>query len=354
MDPNSLDLLYVFFWADRYHHRFQIPKAKVVREVASFRWQTEAQFGRLSAERFAQQYLDDCLFVTTPARSLRDALAGTGKEVFVCPNGFEPALFYPGEARKGPLRVGWVGNPNDASKGLQEILIPATQGRWELRYTDRSVSRARVARLYRGVDVIAIASVAESQPLPLIEGMASGCFPVTCNVGIVPEVVTNGVNGMIVDRSERAFRSAFEWCNANLDFIRSAGSGNAAFIRRARTWDACAGRFDDIFTHAISLQRRGQGTISTKPPAAEPSARSRDSEGAFKQSPSPFRCRGARMLVKKMLILSEDFAVCSVGHLTSAWLPIRSGELLRRSLPRSWLLRLKSLREFLLRHKGAK
>ena len=76
--------------------------------------------------------------------------------------------------------------------------------------------------------MIAIASLAESQPLPLLEGMACGCFPVVTNVGIVPEMVAHGVNGLVVERSPEAFRDAFSWCERNLAAVRRAGRLNAA------------------------------------------------------------------------------------------------------------------------------
>ncbi len=350
VDPERLDLLYVFFWADDYHHRFQIPKAKVIREVASFRWQTEAQFGHLAPKDFADRYLDDCLVVTTPARCLRDALAPTGKEVFVCPNGFEPALFHPKQPRKGPLKVGWVGRPTDDTKGLWDILVPATRGKWEFRYTDGRWSRGRVAKFYRELDVIAIASIAESQPLPLIEGMASGCFPVSCHVGIVPQLVVNRANGLIVERSVAAFQAAFEWCSENLDVIRRVGWQNAAMMRRTRTWEACAARFDEIFTYTLALQRERHEPRSVSKPAAEAARKgSQAPQTECDHSSLNIVSSGKSLWAKKWLILLGDRRVAFIGTIRRFILLCSLREIAGRVLPESWFRRLKRVREAFLR-----
>jgi glycosyltransferase involved in cell wall biosynthesis len=341
LDPGSFDLLYIFWWVDRYHHRFGVPKSKVIREVASFRWQTDEEFGRLRPEQFSEQYLDDCLFVTTPARSLRKVLAQVKNEVFVCPNGFEPALFRPGPARTGPLKIGWVGNPNDATKGLKDILIPSIQETWALQATTGRWSRSRVARLYQTVDVIAIASLAESQPLPLIEGMASGCFPVTCNVGIVPEVVLSGVNGLVVERSIEGFRSAFEWCSSRLERIREAGLRNSAYMLQSRSWDNCAHRFDEIFEHALSLQRAGQGGARV----TKPNEDVREPVVQWRHLLEAGHCEehntGRAPRRRKWAILLQDFAVRVAGPFWAINLRDRAKALTKRALPRPLLKKLK-------------
>jgi len=258
------DLVYVFYWRDQSYIAAGIPSDKVIKEVASFRWREEnfsrkTGFEALSCERFAEIYLQGVSVVTTPARSLFDELAPYCGELFLCPNGFEPALFRYRRDRyknyKG-LHVGWVGNPEDPCKGLSDVVVPACDG-VELEATSGGWSRAKVSNLYSRCDVLAVASTAESQPLPLIEGMASGCFPVCTNVGIVSQLVSHGYNGLIVDRSIEAFRNAFAWCNANLTHVRRMGQFNAHYMRVVRDWDQCASRFDEIFTYVLSKQEGG-------------------------------------------------------------------------------------------------
>jgi glycosyltransferase involved in cell wall biosynthesis len=251
LDPRRIDLLYVFFWGETWHQRFGFEPRQIVVEVASYRWALEERYGRISARQLVDRYLSGCGFVTTPCRRLYEELSPLREGVAHCPNGVETGMFRWTGRRAGPLRVAWVGNPNDDCKGLRDILIPACEGRFALEATDGRRSRREVARLYARSDVIAIASSAESQPLPLLEGMACGAFPVTTDVGIVPEVVRSGVNGLVVERSAEAFRHALSWCAEHLDAVRRAGALNAELIACERSWDRRAGRFAELFDTAL-------------------------------------------------------------------------------------------------------
>jgi glycosyltransferase involved in cell wall biosynthesis len=150
---------------------------------------------------------------------------------------------------------------------LHDILIPACEGRFALEATDGRRSRREVARLYARSDVIAIASSAESQPLPLLEGMACGAFPVTTDVGIVPEVVRSGVNGLVVERSAEAFRHALRWCAEHLDAVRRAGALNAELVASERSWDHRAGRFAELFDTALGRRSLLSPTSAMREPA---------------------------------------------------------------------------------------
>jgi glycosyltransferase involved in cell wall biosynthesis len=249
LDPAGFDLLYVFFWADKWHRRLAIPRRKVVIEVASVGWEN---LGIPIAE-FTARYLADCALVTTPSARIRDDLAPSAGEVLLVPNGYEPAIFRYRGPRTGPLRVAWVGRPGNPDKGLQSILLPACEG-VDFEWTDGRWSRRRIARLYGRSDVLAIASKSESQPLPLIEGMACGCFPVATDVGIVSSFVDHEVNGLVVDRSVSAFREAFRWCQGHLEQVRAAAPANAALMASRRTWDQCADVYARVFRYALDQQ----------------------------------------------------------------------------------------------------
>jgi hypothetical protein len=59
LHDDQLDLLYVFFWGDDSYQSSGIPPEKIVKEVASYRWALEEQYGRLSLERFVETHLSD-------------------------------------------------------------------------------------------------------------------------------------------------------------------------------------------------------------------------------------------------------------------------------------------------------
>jgi hypothetical protein len=71
---------------------------------------------------------------------------------------------------------------------------------------------------------------------------------------VVPELIEHGVNGLIVEPTPDAFRSAFAWCRDHLAQVRAAGARNAVSIGD-RGFDRTAQNFGDILQHVLSLPR---------------------------------------------------------------------------------------------------
>lgn len=251
LDPAQVDLLHVFWWGDQTYRHLGIPPERIVKEVASHRWQLEPQFGPIDTATFVARYLDDCASATTLSLRLFELLSGHYPNLFHCPNGVDLARFRTAPRRWRELRIAWSGNPNDPCKGLHDVLEPACAGRFALERTDGRRTQAQVAALYARSDVIAVASQAEGEPLPLLEAMASGCFPVTTDVGIARELIVSGVNGLVVERTPEAFRRAFHWCETHLADVRRAGRLNARLLAEERDWDRVAWRYAEIFDAAL-------------------------------------------------------------------------------------------------------
>ncbi len=101
-------------------------------------------------------------------------------------------------------RVLWAG---DGSRPQLNALreIAARDARFEL----RAATFEEMPDLYRSADICLIPSVgSEGQSLACLEGMASGCAVVATRVGGLPELVQDGVNGLICDPSPDAIASA--------------------------------------------------------------------------------------------------------------------------------------------------
>ena len=150
--------------------------------------------------------------------------------IAILPNGIDCAA-YAGQSRAWghpgrPLELLYVGRIA-AEKGLYEALealelalargIPARlviagdgpeRARLE-RYAMRlsiidhvwfpgPVLGARKARLFRHADALLLPSYSEGLPYALLEGMAAGTPPIATPVGAIPDVVTDGVHGLLV------------------------------------------------------------------------------------------------------------------------------------------------------------
>jgi glycosyltransferase involved in cell wall biosynthesis len=218
------DVVLDFWWNGSARH------PRLIRQVSSHRWGA-LRYGKLAVEDMAEQRLQDARVVIVPSERLERALSPLHPRVMRTPKGFDPELFYDIDERSGPLSVGWAGalKPDKGvwfiRKGLRERPRMAT-----------NLPYSSMPGFYNSLDVITCASEAEGDPRTLIEGMACGCFPVTVDVGIVPEIVRHKENGLIVERTPAAFAEAFQWCRDNLSHVREAGRANADRMLDERTW----------------------------------------------------------------------------------------------------------------------
>jgi glycosyltransferase involved in cell wall biosynthesis len=168
--------------------------------------------------------------------------------VSLCYKGFHPEMMGDYGGRRGPLVVGWAGNADQTDKNVPMIIKAWPK---ELRVADRCLTQGEMGDFYNSIDVITCMSDAEGDPRTLIEGMACGCFPVTVDVGVVPELVKHGENGLIIPKTTEALAAALAWCRDNVDFVRAAGRRNAQEMLRTRTWAAAASSWGDAFDAAL-------------------------------------------------------------------------------------------------------
>ena len=251
LNKDDFDLLHVCFWGETYHTRFNIPPSKTVKEISSHRWQYDEAYGKINPKDFKSKYLQDASFWAVTSERLQNILIPYIPSIKHIKNGFDPNIFYPPVCpSEGPLSLMWVGNAKDPIKGISDILIPASTG-YKLYIAEGNIPHHCLAEKYRESDIITICSQHEAGPLPLLEGMACGCFPVCCDVGIVPEVVRHKQNGYIVsERSPEAFRKAFQWCASHLTEIRSNRFQIARSIED-RMWNKCASTYASFWNDAL-------------------------------------------------------------------------------------------------------
>ena len=254
--PQDYDLLYIFFWGERIYEKFGFRPERVIKEVSSHRWEDDPLYGPCTPLEFCHNYLDDAGTVICTSLRLRDQVAKWHPQVFHTPNGFDPARFHPLGRREGPMRIGWAGNIRDPVKRFHELVRPACEGRFELRTAPGNLAHKQMNRFYNSVDVFVVSSKHEGEPLTLIEAMAAGCFPVCVDVGIVPELVRHGENGLVVDGSPKAFAEAFQWCQQHLETVRAAGEKNAEWAKRERAWEVTASTFKAAFRGALDFANR--------------------------------------------------------------------------------------------------
>jgi hypothetical protein len=251
LDLTRYDLVYVYFWGEDYHRRFPLDGVRVIKEVSSHRWQDDPEYGPCTPAAFVERYLFDATAVICTSKRLHALLQGLRPELHYAYNGFDEKLFHTDRLRTGELSIGWAGNRADQVKRVAELLEPAAAG-YRLATADGGLPHRKMNAFYHGIDVYAVASCHEGTPLPLLESMASGCFPICVDVGVVSEIIVHGENGLIVEPTIEGFRNAFAWCQDNLEQLRGMGVESAARLEERR-WSQAALRFGAILDHVLDL-----------------------------------------------------------------------------------------------------
>ena len=211
-DFTGYDIVYFFLWYDamRYGPRIKgFDFVKTCVGIHSHGWkkrgltaqQTKQICEQFSAAGYISEELGDLLKL---------------ENGFYTPNGVENSIFYPSEfPNLDEIRVMWVGNPGShhhgENKGFNSIVKPAIGelSKYNIKLVtatpENPVSRENMGDFYRKNHLLLCSSREEGGPMPVIESLACGRPVISTKVGIVPEFVTDGVNGLIVDRTKNAF-----------------------------------------------------------------------------------------------------------------------------------------------------
>jgi len=93
--------------------------------------------------------------------------------------------------------------------------------------------RSRISDHLKQAKVFALPSLSEGQPRVLVEAMACGLPVVATNVGGIPEIVVDGVNGFLVPpRDEKALAKAIEKALSDADFQKNASAENRKVAKK--------------------------------------------------------------------------------------------------------------------------
>jgi len=166
--------------------------------------------------------------------------------------------------------------------GRKVTLLIVGSGREEDRLRDQAVregigdavlflgTRRDLPELFRAMDVFAFPSLWEGFPIALLSAMAAGLPVIVTPVGGVPEVVKDGVNGLIVPAGDPAALAEAIW-NAHENPVGASALGRAA-----------AATIRDRYSHRTTARRIMEVYDQVLGPGAGKGSRpwSREGEGS--------------------------------------------------------------------------
>ncbi|HEX5613214.1 MAG TPA: glycosyltransferase family 4 protein [Burkholderiales bacterium] len=208
--------------------------------------------------------------------------------VVVLPNGIDlaPYLRRPRNGARGerPLELVYVGRLA-AEKGLYEALeglsVARAQGiavslvvagsgpeheRLEQHASRLGIERdvwfagpvqgERKVRLFCRADALLLPSYAEGLPYALLEGMAAGATPIATPVGGIPDVMIDGVHGMLVPpRDANAIAGAIARLAGDRAALARMSLACRARIASAYSIERAASQFDTLYAGLLGLRQ---------------------------------------------------------------------------------------------------
>ena len=126
-----------------------------------------------------------------------------------------------------------------------------------------NLDRAAVARALAAADGVAVPSVVDRAgnvdglPNTLLEAMAAGRAVVASRVAGIPDVVTDGANGLLVPPGDvGALRTALARLTADGALRARLGAAARETALRRHGWDTAARRFEECYADAEALDAR--------------------------------------------------------------------------------------------------
>jgi Glycosyltransferase len=173
---------------------------------------------------------------------------------FCCQNGVDEELFFPSPAAPATaLTACWVGNSLSKynNKGLELIQEACARAHVELLYWDQAVSPVSRSQewlrdyMYHKAHIYICASEYEGTPNPALEALACGLPVISTRVGNMPEIIRDGYNGYLVERSTEDIVAALRSL-AGVDFSRLRANARASILD-GWTWTQQADKYARMF-----------------------------------------------------------------------------------------------------------
>ena len=178
--------------------------------------------------------------------------------------GIDETLFRPASARRRtrePFVVGWAGRidlPKRRELKGYDLVTAALKGldvKLDIRtFTENYVPRAQMVDFYQGLDCFICSSRSEGLPNPLLEAAACGVPLITTRVGIVPELITHGHNGLIINRSAASIRQAVIYLMKRPERRRRLSKHIRSTIVEKWTWKRCGKDWERFFRSMLKSQ----------------------------------------------------------------------------------------------------
>jgi len=171
-------------------------------------------------------------------------------------------MFYPDKnVENDTLVVGWAGSLTNHSRkrGFDEFIkpicneLPGVELKLQAKEDNFITNDNEMREYYNSLDLYICASRVEGTPRPVIEAAACGVPVISTDVGIIPELIEEGINGFVVDRNYDAIKNKLKWISENKDILPEMGVNIKRKMDVEFNWKHLIFQWTDFMQYSLEL-----------------------------------------------------------------------------------------------------
>lgn len=171
-------------------------------------------------------------------------------------------MFFPEKKKKNEkIVIGWAGSLTNhpGKRGFHEFIKPITDEFPEVELKVQESGKKLITDdnemrdFYNSLDLYFAASRTETGPRTVLEAAACGVPSISTDVGLVPELIDNNVNGFIVDRNYEAMRNKIQWIINNRKILPEFGKLIRTKMENEFNWENIIFQWTDFLKYSLEL-----------------------------------------------------------------------------------------------------
>lgn len=254
----KFDCIFFFYWQMYSKLTVKLPKNKLITGI--FSWVSWENHEDLLWKNIKKH---KAVIVNSP--SLYSYFKNKFENIFYAPNGVDTGAFSPKKkkTRTKNFTIGWAGHAGRTDsqgnqiKGYYDLLLPTLKKIKGVRLKSvlaekNQLPLEKMPQFYNSIDAYVCVSKSEATPNPCLEAASCGKPIITTRVGIMPWLIKNGHNGILIKRNEKALAEAITYLRDNPQKALELGKNATINIREKWGWNKLAGNYEKAFDFILS------------------------------------------------------------------------------------------------------
>jgi glycosyltransferase involved in cell wall biosynthesis len=194
------------------------------------------------------------------SRILERELKKYHSKVYYVPNGVDLDLFpYRPPTKHKQLVVGFLGKTLPG-KGVADTIKPAVNSVNGTIFVQKAKNWKNakpietLSNFYASLDLYLVASTIDGTPNPALEAAATGRPIIANNIGNMPELIENGVNGFLVPRKKGEYIQKLQEFVKNPTLVETMGRAARKTIEEHWDWKIQAENYRQMFRETLECQ----------------------------------------------------------------------------------------------------